>query len=57
MCILRRAEGVGFVTPHIPSLISYRLMSTMTLGDVCAYLCSSCDFLMALTSSGTLHLW
>ena len=42
---------------QIPLLISYRMMPTMTLGNVCAYLCSSCDFLMALTSSGTLHVW
>ena len=37
--------------------IFLRMMPTITLGSVCAYLCSSCDFLMALTSSGILHVW
>ena len=45
------------MTLRMPLLIYCRMMPTMTLGDVCAYLCSSCDFLMALTSSGTLHVW
>lgn len=45
----------GSINVYTPT--GRRMMPTMTLGSICAYLCSSCDFLTALTTSGMLHIW